>query len=125
MKKKMTRNQFLLTALYELMDKQGYKTIDDPIEGTCFSTKDDTFDIIYIEKPVISSPEIGDYSLTIMLSEDSVYSKELRTFSAEELETEDLEFIISLAYADLVDPYTKISYGIWLLDLMEKYKSLL
>lgn len=118
MKKKMTRNQFLLTALYDLMDKQGYKTIDDPIEGTCFSTKDDTFDIIYIEKPVISSPEIGDYSLTI-------YDGELRTFSAEELETEDLEYIISLAYADIVEPYTKISYGIWLLDLVEKYKSLL
>lgn len=118
MGKKMTRNQFLLTALYAIMDKYHYDTMQDPIEGTCFSTKDDTFDIIYIEKPIVSNPEIGDYSLTI-------YDGELRTFSAEELETEDLEYIVSLIYEDVRAPYTKISYGIWLLDLVEKYQSLL
>lgn len=118
MGKKMTRNQFLLTALYTIMDKYGYDKMQDPIEGTCFGTDDDTFDIIYIEKPIVSNPEIGDYSLTI-------FDGELRTFGSEELETEDLELILSLIYEDICAPYTKVSYGIWLLDLIEKYQSLL
>ena len=116
MKKKLTLNQFLLTCIYKIMDEHGCDSIQDPVEGTHIETGEGNYvEVIFIDKPVITSPEIGVYLL-------EVYDGDLRSFDAEELATDDLEYLLELIYKDFVP---KKSYGLWLLEMAKSYKELL
>lgn len=120
MKKKLTLNQFLLTCIYKIMDEHDCDSIQDPVEGTHIELNTGIYvEVIYITKPVITSPEIGVYVFELY---DGDNDGDLRSFDAEELATDDLEYLLELIFKDFMP---KKSYGLWLLEMAKSYKELL